>query len=382
MDSPRPLTRRDALRVLGTAAATLPLAGCAVLGLAPPPSEPIVMAPPAPLDPVPTEPAEVFPVERDGQVRRIRRPRPVIRPPRLPAGGVVGLVAPAGVLRSTGQLRDAVSALEGLGFRTKVGRNVMARFGFLAGTDAERARDFMSMVKDPEVDAILSVRGGWGCARILPLLDYDEIAAHPKPIVGYSDITALLLAIYARTGLVTFHGPVGVSTWQGLTSGSFVRTLVDGVAPVLSPETRRNRDRTQTVRGGTAEGPVVGGNLSVIAGLAGTGYLPDFDDHLVFFEEVGEDAYRLDRMLVQLDLAGVLGGNAGIAFGQCSRCSSGGSSWSAEETIRRHLEQYRCPSILGAPIGHVSPVYTLPIGLRARLDADAGTLEYLQGAVA
>ena len=120
----------------------------------------------------------------------------------------------------------------------------------------------------------------------------------------------------------------------------------------------------------------------MIAALAGTGYLPDFDGHLVFFEEVGEDAYRLDRMLVQLDLAEVLGENAGIAFGQCSQCRSGGSSWSAEETIRRRLEQYRCPSVLGAPIGHVSPVYTLPIGLRARLDADAGTLEYLQGAVA
>ncbi len=186
----RSLSRRDAVRALGTAAAMLPVAGCAALGLAPPPSTPVVYSPRPPLDPPPIAPAEVMPLDRDGQMRRIRTPRPVVRPPRLPAGGTIGLVAPAGVLRSTGQLRDAVEALEGLGFRTKVGRNVLARFGFLAGTDAERARDFMAMVRDPDVDAVLAVRGGWGCARILPLLDYDEIAANPKPIVGYSDITA------------------------------------------------------------------------------------------------------------------------------------------------------------------------------------------------
>ena len=376
------VSRRDAVRLLGAGAAALPLAGCAALGLAPPPAERFVPGPPPPLLPPPTETATVFPVEREDRLQRIRMRRPSIQPPRLPRGGTVGLVAPAGVLRSTGQLREAVDALESLGFRTKVGRNVLARFGFLAGTDAERARDLMAMVRDPEVDAIVAVRGGWGCARILPLLDYDDIAAHPKPIIGYSDVTALLLAIYARTGLVTFHGPVGVSTWQGLTSDGFFQTLVDARPPVLGPETRTNRDRTETIRTGTAEGPVAGGNLSVIAALAGTGYLPDFDDHIVFFEEVDEDAYRLDRLLVQLELAHVLDAPAGVAFGQCSGCRSGGSSWSAEETIRRHLEQYRCPSILGAPIGHVSPVLTLPIGLRGRLDAEAGTLEYLQSAVA
>ena len=383
MASPPPPSRRDVLRALGASAAALPLAGCGALGLLPVrPEAPVEVSPRPPLAPPPVEPAEVLAIRPDTRLRRIETARPLVVPPRLPAGGTVGLVAPAGVLRSVDQLTEAVEALEGLGFRTKVGRNVLARFGFLAGTDAERARDFMAMMRDPEVDAVVAVRGGWGCARILPLLDYDEIAAHPKPIVGYSDITALLLAVYARTGMVTFHGPVGVSTWQGLTSGSFVRTLVDGVAPALGPETRSTRDRTETVRPGVAEGRVVGGNLSVIAGLVGTGYLPPFDDHVVFFEEVGEDAYRLDRMLVQLELAGALDRPAGVAFGQCSSCGSGGSSWSANETLRRHLEGYRCPSVLGAPIGHASPVYTLPIGLPARLDADAGTLEYVRGAVA
>ena len=389
--APPPTSRRDVLRALGAGALALPLAACgalpAVPGLGPRrPSEPVRVSPPPPYGPPPTEPAEVFPIEREATAAPARQPaaaapRPTVLPPRLPAGGVVGLVAPAGVLRSVEQVDEAVEALQSLGFRTKVGRRVLDRFGFLAGTDATRARDFMEVVTDPEVDAVVAIRGGWGCARLLPHLDYDAIAAHPKPIVGYSDITALLLAIYARTGLVTFHGPVGVSTWEGLTASSFVETLVRGRAPALGPETRTNRDRTRAARPGVAEGPVVGGNLSVIAALAGTGYLPDFARHIVFFEEVGEDAYRIDRLLVQLELAGVLDDVAGVAFGQCSNCSSGGSSWSAEETIRRHLQLGRAPAVVGAPIGHVSPVYTLPIGLRARLDADAGTLEYIGSAV-
>lgn len=382
--SDRRPSRRDVLRTLGVGALGLPLAGCGPVqfGLWPR-SEPVEIPPPPPVGPVPT-PDDVA-VEPLGRVDTVAPPaarRPLVRPPRLPEGGTVGLVAPAGVLRSGEQVEEAVDALEDLGFRTKVGRNVLARYGFLAGTDAERARDLMAMVRDPEVDAIVAVRGGWGCARILPLLDYDEIAANPKPIVGYSDVTALLLAVYARTGIVTFHGPVGVSTWSGITSESFVETLVEGRPPRLGPETRSIRDETETVRPGVAEGPVVGGNLSVIAALAGTGYLPDFDGHVVFFEEVSEDAYRLDRLLVQLELAGVLDAPAAVVFGQCARCSSGGSSWTAERTIREHLLQYPAPTLLGAPIGHASPVYTLPIGLPARVDAEAGTLEYLSAAVA
>jgi muramoyltetrapeptide carboxypeptidase len=289
-------------------------------------------------------------------------------------------VAPAGVIRSAGQVEEAVEAMAALGFETVVGRHALDRRGFLAGDDANRAEDFMRMVRDDRVDAILALRGGWGAARILPLLDYDEIAAHPKPIVGYSDITALLLAIYARTGLVTFHGPVGISSWTGITARNFVETLVEGRPPALGPETRSSRDRTVTVTPGTAEGPFVGGNLSVMAGLAGTGYLPDCTGHVVFFEEVSEDAYRIDRLLVQLELAGVLRDPAAVVFGQCSRCSSD-AGWTAERTIREHLAGYPCPSFIGAPIGHASPVYTLPVGLPATVDAGEGTVRFQGPAV-
>ena len=382
----RPPSRRDALRALGAGALGLPLAGCGTgWGVLPgPPPGPAEAPPPPAVEPAPVP--EAAPVEPLPRADVPEGPAPAAvparaLPPRLPAGGVVGLVAPAGVLRSGEQVEEAVEALAGLGFRTKVGRHVLDRRGFLAGDDRDRARDLMDMFRDETVDAIVALRGGWGCARILPLLDYAEIAAHPKPLVGYSDITALLLAIYARTGLVTFHGPVGVSTWSPTTARSFVETLVEGRPLAIGPETRPIRDRTVTVAPGVAEGPFVGGNLSVVAGLVGTGYLPDFDGHVVFFEEVSEDAYRIDRLLVQLELAGALRRPAAVVFGQCTRCSAD-SGWTAERTIREHLEGYGCPALFGAPIGHASPVYTLPVGLPAVVDASAGTVEFQGSAVA
>lgn len=382
-------SRRDVLRTLGAGAIGLPLAGCGAgwSGLTGRGAEPTPLPPPPAVGPPPL-PADVV-VE---PLPRVETPLAaaasasstpaLLLPPRLPAGGTIGLVAPAGVLRSRNQVREATESLEALGFRVKVGRQVLARYGFLAGTDEQRARDLMAMFLDPEVDAIVTMRGGWGAARILPLLDYAEIAAHPKPLVGFSDITSLLLAIYARTGLVTFHGPVGVSTWSGFTAQSFVQTLVDGEPPTVVRETRSGRDRTETVRPGVAEGPLVGGNLMVIAAMAGTGYLPEFDGHVVFFEEVDEQAYRLDRLLIQLEQAGVLRQPAAVLFGQCSRCSSGGSSWTAAQAIRERLATYACPTAMGMPIGHVSPVYTLPIGLPARADTAAGTIEFLGRPVA
>ena len=385
-DSPRSSSRRAVLRSLGVGAAGVALSGCGTGALAwggrlPPEPPPRPPAPPVGPVPTPAE-AEVRPLPRAEPAPLVTPPRPHRLPTGLPRGGTVALVAPAGVLRSSAQVADASERLRALGFEVVVGRHVLARRGFLAGTDAQRAADLMRMVEDPDVDAIVAMRGGWGCARILPLLDYDAIAANPKPIVGYSDITALLVAIWARTGLVTFHGPVGVTTWGETVARSFVRSVVDGEPIPLGPETRAERDRTQTVVGGVATGPFVGGNLSVLAALAGTGYLPSTDGAVVFFEEVGEDAYRVDRLLVQLELAGFLRDPAAVVFGQCSRCSSGGSSWSAERTIREHLRGYDCPSIVGAPIGHASPVYTLPVGLPARVDADAGTVRFLGPAVA
>ena len=388
MPSSRPdalRARREVLRVLGASALGVPLAACgtgwetvSLPGLSPAPVD-VEIPPAAAPGAVPTEAAALEPIPPADLAAARRRPPPRatrILPPRLRRGATIGLAAPAGVLRSRAQLTDAIADLEAMGFQTKTGRHVLARFGFLAGTDAQRAEDLMALFADPEVEAIVAVRGGWGAARILPLLDYDVIRQNPKPLVGYSDVTALLLAIYAETGLVTFHGPVGVSSWRGDTVRSFLRVLVDGLPLEIGPETRSSRMTTRTVGAGAAEGPFAGGNLSVIAGLAGSPYLPDLGDHVVFFEEGGEEAYRLDRLLTGLELAGVLDDPAAVVFGQCSSCGSS-SGRSAEAVIREHLARYACPSWLGAPIGHVSPVHTLPIGLPVQADADAGTLTFL-----
>lgn len=274
-----------------------------------------------------------------------------------------------------------------MGFLTKVGEHVMERHGYLAGTDEDRASDLMDMFRDPEVDAILALRGGWGCARILPLLNYEEIRTHPKALIGYSDITALLLAIYARSGIVTFHGPVGRSTWNTRTVEAFRDVLVHGRTLHLDPvddgeERSTRRDPVRPIRAGIAEGPLVGGNLSVVSALIGTPYMPDFSKHVVFFEEVREQLYRVDRLLTQFVLAGSFNDAAAIVFGQCARCSTGdagtgGLTW----LLRDHLHTLGKPAWTGAPIGHVSPVYTLPIGIPVITDSALGTLHMLEPAV-
>ena len=381
-DPGQPASRRDVLRALGVGLAALPLAAC---GTTAPAETPVVrtVSPRTPLPPIQPAPVEVAADTVVVPEVAVEAPavRETLRPRRVRAGGTIGLVAPAGVLRSVSQVSDAADDVRAMGFDVRIGRHALDRYGFLAGSDQNRADDFMAMVTDPDVDAIVCLRGGYGCARILPLLDYDAIRAAAKPIVGYSDVTALLLAVYARAGLVSFHGPVGISTWRGTTADAFRDVLVRAETLSIERSPSDARIPFETVRRGTAEGPLLGGNLSVVASLAGTGYLPDFDGSVAFFEETTEESYRLDRLFTQLEQAGVLRRPAGVVFGQCSQCTDGGSSWSATDVLRDHLGAYRCPAWIGAPIGHVSPVYTMPLGLRVQTDADAGTLEAIGPAV-
>jgi len=310
-------------------------------------------------------------------------------PPRLKAGDVVGLVSPAGITRSKDKLRIIEETLNALNLKLHVDEHAMDRWGYLAGKDEVRAEAINKMYRDPEVDAILTFIGGWGCARLLPYLDYDMIQKHPKIIMGFSDVTALLLAIYAKTGMVTFHGPSGRSGWNTFTVDYVKRLLFDGEAITyknpdeIGDNLTQVRDRIQTITSGKSRGRLVGGNLTVLTSLIGSEYLPDWKDHILFIEDVGEGIYRIDRMMTQLKLAGVLDQISGFVFGRCTDCdaNSGYSSFTLEEVLEDHIKPLGIPAFKGAMIGHIKNKFTIPLGVEAEIDADLGTIQLLSPAV-
>src|SRR5690606_21037407 len=227
-------------------------------------------------------------------------------PPALNKGDTVGLVSPSSASSERLSLQLAREAMEALGLIVKTGEHYDARYGHLAGTDAERAGDLNAMFADRQVKAIVCVRGGSGAARLLPLLDYDRIRANPKVLLGYSDITALHSAIQARTGLVTFHGQIGSGSWNAFNVDQFERVFLRRELMEYrnkaekGDELVQRRNRTVAIAGGKARGELVGGNLTVLTALAGSPYLPDFTGRILFLEDVGEAPYRIDRMFSTL----------------------------------------------------------------------------------
>ncbi len=315
--------------------------------------------------------------------------RASVKPRRLAAGATVGLVSPASATWIHDELEIVKETMAALGLKCKVGPHALDRYGYLAGKDADRAADINAMFADDGVDAILCVRGGWGCNRILPLLDYQAIAAHPKILLGYSDITSLLTAIHAKTGLVTFHGPVGASTWNSFSLDFLRRILFDGEAVTLDNPKKVGeglvvtKDRIQTITPGTATGRLVGGNLTVLTAMLGSEYLPQWSGTILFLEDIKENIYRIDRMMTQLKLAGVLERISGLVFGKCTQCEPGDGhgSLTLDEVLNDHVKPLRIPAWSGAMIGHIDSKFTVPVGVRARIDADRGSITMLEPAV-
>ena len=219
----------------------------------------------------------------------------VVKPKRLSKGDTVGIVSPAAPVYGEEKIEIMKESMEALGFKVVISDHVTDQWGYFAGQDKLRAEEVNKMFANPEIDGIVCARGGWGCSRILPYLNYEMIAENPKVIIGYSDVTSLLLALHAKTGLVTFHGPVGTSEWKDFSVKYFRSVLMDAKTVTMSnPKEKEDtltqiKDRVNTIRKGTARGRLMGGNLTVLTTIIGSDYLPDWDNAILFLEDVNED---------------------------------------------------------------------------------------------
>lgn len=310
----------------------------------------------------------------------------LIKPPRVRPGDRVGLVSPATAAFETEPTKIWIDALESLGLEVVLGANYYGRHGYFAGEDRMRASDINAFFSEPAIKMIFA-RGGWGSPRLLPLLDYELIRNNPKVLLGYSDATALITAVLVKSGLVTFHGPSPLYTFS---AEHFQRVVMRGEKYTLeNPDFITENtlvpteNRIRTIRGGKATGRILGGNLSLLTAVTGSGYLPDFEGSILFLEDVDEAVYRVDRMLTELSLAGVLSKIDGFVFGRCTDCGpgEGHGSLSMEEMIAEHIEPLNIPAFAGSMIGHIDEQFTIPLGIEVEIDADAGTIKMLEAGV-
>lgn len=311
--------------------------------------------------------------------------------PRLKLGDTLGLVSPANATFEREPLKIAVESLQALGFKVKLGRHVDARRGPFGGTDAQRAADINAMFADDGVAGLIALTGGSGCNRIVDQLDYDLIKRKPKFFGGFSDLTSLVNAIHRQTGLVTFHSPVAGSEWNDFSVQSFKAVAMNAEAavlrnPVVKPvdDLVAREERITTIRPGKARGRLVGGNLTVLASLAGSAYFPDCRGAILFLEDINEYIYRIDRCLSTLRLTGSLGQLAGVVLGRFTKCEPGDGygSLTLDEVFDDYFLPLNVPVFRGAAIGHIKRKLTVPVGVAAEIDADVGTIRLLGSAVA
>jgi muramoyltetrapeptide carboxypeptidase len=288
----------------------------------------------------------------------------------LTSGARVALIAPAGPLQKPEDLPNAQENARTLGWEPIVGAHATERLGYLAGHDRDRLNDINRALRDPKIDGIWCLRGGYGLMRIIESVDYEALSRMPKVIIGFSDVTALHAAIQQRCRLVTFHGPHARETLTSFSRDSFERAVnrqVDSCGP--APLARE-------INPGAATGRLVGGNLAVLSSLAGTPFAPDYTDSILILEDINEPVYRVDRMLTQLKLTGTLAGCRAIAFGDCTRCpeDAGGGGRSFDEVLGELAHSLGIPCLAGIPVGHIPDQWTIPMGAIATLDTRTRSL--------
>lgn len=309
----------------------------------------------------------------------------LIKPQALHKGDTIGVISPGSPLHDSDRYDRIVKKIRRLGYNVKEGPHARDVYGYLAGSDEHRAADLNAMFADNSVDAILPFRGGWGSNRILDRIDFEIIRNNPKILIGFSDITSLLLAIYTKADMVTFHGPVGKSDWSNYTKNNLFKVVSETLPhTVKQPDESlcANCNSFNCIAGGKAEGRLLGGNLSVLTAMMGSEYLPDWRDNILFIEDVGEKIYSIDRMLTELKLTGVLQQISGFIFGQCTNCRrSATHSLSLTQVLEDHIKPLGIPAFSGAMFGHISQMITLPVGLPAQIDSADGTIFLNESAV-
>ena len=305
-----------------------------------------------------------------------------IIPKSLRLGDYIAITGPAGCIWNKWHITKIEEKLNGLGYKTKLGKTLYEQDGYLAGNDKMRADEFMSFFEDKSIKAILTMRGGWGCSRILDLLDYDVIKNNPKIIMGFSDITSLINAIYTKTGLVTYHGPCGYSSWKEFTTNNVLKALVSG-QPFKMENPNDYKEHLNTLTGGVSRGELIGGNLTVVVSMLGTDYEPDWNNKILLLEETTEEPYRIDRMLWQLKQNGVFNKIKGLALGSFHKCEpeEPEKSFSLQEVLEQHFRNCKFPVYQGATFGHLQPKFTLPLGIKAELNADEHFIKTLEDSV-
>jgi muramoyltetrapeptide carboxypeptidase len=300
----------------------------------------------------------------------------------LPAGGTIGVAAPASAFENRSEVFRGIEWWEGRGYRVKLGEHVYARDDYVAGDDRGRAADLMTMFADPEVDVVQCLQGGYGSAQTIPHLDFNVIAANPKPFLGYSDITALHVAIRQRTGLATFYayGLVGMGDKE---SSDFSRNRLmdvlrgDGAGQVPADP---DDPYVRTLAPGKVTAPLVGGCLWLLLQTMGTPWEVELDDAIFFFEDYDAPPWYVDGMLTQLGHAGKLAGVRGVVVGDMEKCDwrEARPEWprtrSIEDVLEHHLEPLGVPVLYKLPLGHGKHLASIPLGVSATLDADARTL--------
>lgn len=308
-----------------------------------------------------------------------------LKPQRIKQGDVAAIISPAGSVVGKDDIQEAINSVKRLGLKPKVGKNLGERWGYLGGRDTARLNDLHNAFKDPEVDMIFPIRGGYGSSRLLPMVDFDLIKKHPKAFVGYSDNTSLIVAMNQFTGLVTFYGPNALSDWTPYTRKSWVDVLMQSQPPGIfeSYVERKSLDDPipyDRIYGGKVQGQLMGGNLSLLIQTLGTEWEIDTRGKILFFEDVNESPYRIDRMLTHLWLAGKLQDAAGIAVGHITNIKDG-NSIDVLDVIRDRFEPLGKPCYVGLSTGHIANILTLPVGVEVQLDADKGLLKAVESAV-